>query len=144
MPRYQYACPDCGQQFEAQQKFTDKPLKRCPTCGKRSIHRVVGLVAVSFKGTGFYVNDSKNGSNGKTTPKPEGEEAKVEAATDAKPEAAADAAAKPDAKAEGGTETAAKPAETATTETKPDSAAKKSEGKTEAKPAADKKVKHKS
>ena len=146
MPRYQYACPDCGNQFEVQQKFTDKPLKKCPTCGRRSIHRVVGLVAVSFKGTGFYVNDSKNGSSGKTTTKPEGEETKVEAATDAKPEAVADATAKPDAKADGSAEPVAKPAETTTAETKADSTAKKSEGKAESKPASssDKKSKHKS
>ena len=146
MPRYQYACPDCGHQFEAQQKFTDKPLKKCPTCGRRSIHRVVGLVAVSFKGTGFYVNDSKSGSTGKTAAKPEGEETKVEVATDAKPDATADAAAKPDVKADSSAEPAAKPAETASAETKTDSATKKPEGKAESESSSssDKKPKRKS
>lgn len=62
MPVYQYACPDCGHQFERQQKFTDEKLKVCPNCHKRHIHRVVGQVSVAFRGSGFYVNDSR-GSN---------------------------------------------------------------------------------
>lgn len=62
MPTYEYACPDCGDAFERVQKFTDKPIKKCPTCGKTKVHRVVGRIAVSFKGSGFYVNDSKSSS----------------------------------------------------------------------------------
>lgn len=81
MPRYQYACPDCGNEFEATQKFTDKPIKKCPTCGKRSVYRVVGQVAVAFKGTGFYINDSKS-SDTKKAAKPKVEEkTSTEAAT---------------------------------------------------------------
>lgn len=90
MPRYQYACPDCGNEFEATQKFTDKPIKKCPTCGKRSVYRVVGQVAVAFKGTGFYINDSKSSDNKKAAKpkveeKPSTETATTEsAATDSK------------------------------------------------------------
>ncbi len=81
MPRYQYACPDCGNEFEATQKFTDKPIKKCPTCGKRSVYRVVGQVAVAFKGTGFYINDSKSSDTKKAAkPKPE-EKPSTEATT---------------------------------------------------------------
>ena len=65
MPRYQYACPDCGYSFEAQQKFTDKPLKKCPNCSKRSIYKMINNVSVAFKGTGFYINDSKKGDDKK-------------------------------------------------------------------------------
>jgi putative FmdB family regulatory protein len=66
MPTYQYACPDCDYKFELKQKFTDDPVKRCPRCERRHVYRVVGPVAVSFKGTGWYVTDSKksNSSNG--------------------------------------------------------------------------------
>ncbi|MDW8350798.1 MAG: zinc ribbon domain-containing protein [Anaerolineae bacterium] len=60
MPTYQYACPDCGFEFEKQQKFTDDPIKRCPKCGKRSVYRVVSKVAVTFKGSGWYITDSKS------------------------------------------------------------------------------------
>ena len=142
MPRYQYACPDCGNQFEAQQKFIDKPLKKCPTCGKRNLYRVVGLVAVAFKGTGFYVNDSKSGSTGKTAVKAEGEETKVEASADAEAKPEATTEAKPEVKAENGAEPTTKPAEKAPAETKTESASAPS--KAESKPATDKKSKRKS
>jgi len=60
MPVYQYACPDCGFEFEKQQKFTDEPIKRCPNCGKKHVYRVVSKVAVTFKGSGWYITDSKS------------------------------------------------------------------------------------
>jgi len=60
MPTYQYACPDCGFEFEKQQKFTDDPIKRCPNCGKKHVYRVVSKVAVTFKGSGWYITDSKS------------------------------------------------------------------------------------
>jgi len=60
MPTYQYACPDCGFEFEKQQKFTDLPIKRCPKCGKKHVYRVVSKVAVTFKGSGWYITDSKS------------------------------------------------------------------------------------
>ena len=60
MPTYQYACPDCGYKFELKQKFTDDPVKACPNCGRRHVYRVVGPVALSFKGSGWYITDSKS------------------------------------------------------------------------------------
>lgn len=76
MPTYEYACPDCGAAFERVQKFTDKPIKKCPTCGKNKVHRVVGRIAVSFKGSGFYINDSKSSSGTSKEPvKPKDEKA---------------------------------------------------------------------
>jgi len=93
MPTYQYACPDCGAEFEKVQKFTDKPLKKCPKCGKAKVHRVVSRVAVSFKGSGFYVNDSKSSSStssaSSASTKPEKAEAAA-GATEAKAEPAAE------------------------------------------------------
>ncbi len=62
MPTYAYACPDCGAEFERVQKFTDKPVKKCPVCGKNKVHRVINRVAVAFKGSGFYINDSRSSS----------------------------------------------------------------------------------
>lgn len=71
MPTYQYACPDCGHTFERVQKFSDPPVKRCPKCGKRRVHRVVTPVAVTFKGSGWYITDSRKSTNGSS--KGEGE-----------------------------------------------------------------------
>ncbi|MCS7062155.1 MAG: FmdB family zinc ribbon protein [Anaerolineae bacterium] len=65
MPTYQYACPDCGYQFERRQKFTDDPIKRCPECGRRHVYRLVSQVAVTFKGSGWYITDSRS-NNGKS------------------------------------------------------------------------------
>jgi len=62
MPTYQYACPDCGNKFELKQKFTEDPIKICPRCQRRHVYRVVGPVAVSFKGSGWYITDSKPSS----------------------------------------------------------------------------------
>ena len=66
MPIYQYACPDCGHKFELKQKFTDNPVKKCPQCGHYHVFRVVGQVAVSFKGSGWYITDNRSSSDKKT------------------------------------------------------------------------------
>ena len=66
MPIYQYACPDCGNKFELKQKFTDNAVKKCPRCGRSHVYRVVGQVAVTFKGSGWYITDNRSSSDKKT------------------------------------------------------------------------------
>lgn len=68
MPTYEYACPKCGHQFEAFQSMKDEPLKKCPSCGKPSLKRLVGTGAgLIFKGSGFYITDyKKSGSSPKS------------------------------------------------------------------------------
>ncbi len=62
MPTYDYACDDCGHTFEAFQKMSDPVLTECPVCGKH-VHRVLSAgIGISFKGSGFYVNDSQKPS----------------------------------------------------------------------------------
>ena len=63
MPVYVYHCEKCDFQFEQQQKFSDKPLKRCPKCGKDSLHKVYTPVGVIYKGSGFYSTDHRSSSN---------------------------------------------------------------------------------
>jgi len=42
--------------------MSEDPLKKCPSCGRPSLKRLVGGgIGIIFKGSGFYVNDSKNG-----------------------------------------------------------------------------------
>jgi putative FmdB family regulatory protein len=66
MPTYEYACPKCGHQFELFQSMNDKPLTKCPKCGKTGVKRLIGSGAgLIFKGTGFYITDYKNKSGGK-------------------------------------------------------------------------------
>jgi putative FmdB family regulatory protein len=67
MPTYEYACTNCGHQFEQFQSMRDEPLKKCPKCGKPKLKRLVGGGAgLIFKGTGFYITDYKNKSGGKS------------------------------------------------------------------------------
>ena len=53
MPTYDYACDNCGQEFEQSQKMTDPPLKVCPLCDKESLRRVITAPHIIFKGTGW-------------------------------------------------------------------------------------------
>ena len=59
MPTYQYACTECGHDFEAVQSFTDASLTECPRCHGR-LRKVFGAVGIVFKGSGFYRNDSRD------------------------------------------------------------------------------------
>ena len=58
MPTYAYACTACGHAFDAVQKFTDAALTECPECGGR-LRKVYNSIGVTFKGSGFYRNDSR-------------------------------------------------------------------------------------
>jgi len=62
MPLYAYQCAECGVRFERHQHFTDAPLTDCPECGGQ-VRRLIGPVRVVFKGSGFYVNDSRKKSS---------------------------------------------------------------------------------
>ncbi len=58
MPTYEYRCDKCGQQFEVVQSFKDRPLRRHPSCGGGLV-KVFHPRGVVFKGSGFYVTDSR-------------------------------------------------------------------------------------
>ncbi len=62
MPTYDYKCRDCGHAFEIQQSFSDDALTECPECAG-SLRKVFGSIGISFKGSGFYKNDSRSGSS---------------------------------------------------------------------------------
>ncbi|MEO8606306.1 MAG: FmdB family zinc ribbon protein [Chloroflexota bacterium] len=61
MPLYTYRRAD-GTTFDIRQKFSDDPLKVDPETGQ-SVVRVVQAAGIIFKGSGFYVNDSKSKSS---------------------------------------------------------------------------------
>jgi putative FmdB family regulatory protein len=66
MPIYEYECQQCSHVTEALQKFSDRPLRKCPQCGGK-LQKLMSLNAFSLKGDGWYVTDykGKNPSNGK-------------------------------------------------------------------------------
>jgi putative FmdB family regulatory protein len=56
MPLYEYQCKKCGHRFEKIQKFSDKPVKKCPQCSG-PVEQTISAPAVQFKGSGWYVTD---------------------------------------------------------------------------------------
>lgn len=62
MPFYEYQCTKCGHEEEVLQKISDKPLKKCPACGKSSMQKKVSAAAFRLKGGGWYETDFKSGN----------------------------------------------------------------------------------
>jgi putative FmdB family regulatory protein len=63
MPTYEYHCDACEHNFDEFQSINDKPLKKCPKCGKPKLRRVFGAgAAIIFKGSGFYQTDYRSES----------------------------------------------------------------------------------
>ncbi|RMF85845.1 MAG: zinc ribbon domain-containing protein [Planctomycetota bacterium] len=63
MPTYEYACDECGHEFEEFQSITARPLRKCPECGRRSLQRLIGRGGgIIFKGAGFYETDYRSES----------------------------------------------------------------------------------
>lgn len=61
MPTYDYRCTACKHEFEEFQSMTAKVLRKCPSCGKPSLERLIGTgAAVMFKGSGFYQTDYRS------------------------------------------------------------------------------------
>jgi putative FmdB family regulatory protein len=119
VPTYQYACTDCGEQLEAQQRFTDEPLTRCPACGGR-LRKVFNAVGVVFKGSGFYRTDSRAAkSDGAGEKKPDATAAKSSesSAGDSASKGSTNGAdAKPAARSGDGRATGSKPAKSGASE----------------------------
>ncbi len=60
MPIYEYECQKCGHTLEALQKFSDKPLRECPECGKHQLKRLVSAPMFRLAGSGWYETDFKS------------------------------------------------------------------------------------
>ena len=66
MPTYEYECTDCGHRFEVFQNMSDEPLTECEQCSGSVKRLIFGGTGVIFKGSGFYINDSKGKSSSKS------------------------------------------------------------------------------
>ena len=58
MPVYEYECGHCRYRFEMRQGFDDEPEAMCPQCSSHA-RRVFHSTPVIFKGSGFYITDSR-------------------------------------------------------------------------------------
>ncbi len=90
MPIYEYECETCGNRFERLQSIQDEPVRQCPDCSG-NVHKVIHPAGIIFKGSGWYITDSRkstssavtgetktNGAASKPETKSNGEETKAE------------------------------------------------------------------
>jgi putative FmdB family regulatory protein len=102
MPTYEYLCSKCGNQYEKREGFDAPARQRCPKC-RGAAQRMLFAPPIVFKGSGFYVTDSRKSESGvvgdgasdkkpasdKSESKPEKTEKKETSASSSEPEAAA-------------------------------------------------------
>jgi putative FmdB family regulatory protein len=58
MPLYDYRCAQCGKITEVRHGFNDTHSDPCSSCGGE-LSRVFNPAPIVFKGSGFYVTDSR-------------------------------------------------------------------------------------
>ncbi|GGR97072.1 FmdB family zinc ribbon protein [Deinococcus sedimenti] len=58
MPTYLYKNLDTGEIYELQQSMRDEPYTAHPDTGV-PVKRVLARPGIAFKGSGFYVNDTR-------------------------------------------------------------------------------------
>lgn len=65
MPFYEYECSACKFYVESLQKIADPPLKKCPSCGKDTMQRLISAPVFRLKGSGWYETDFKSDQENK-------------------------------------------------------------------------------
>jgi putative FmdB family regulatory protein len=154
MPFYEYECQSCKFYAEVMQKISDPPLAKCPSCGKRTMQKLISAPVFRLKGSGWYETDFKSDKEDKRNLAVEREEPKP-AAEATKPETkapATESAPKPSepktpsvTTAAAGAASASKPHRSASPPKRPAAAAKASArpaaSRAKAKPAARPKAK---
>ncbi|HWH33008.1 MAG TPA: FmdB family zinc ribbon protein [Egibacteraceae bacterium] len=86
MPTYEYACQDCGEHLEVVQSFKEEPLSTCGACGGR-LRKVFSAAGIIFKGSGYYVTDSRKKSGGSDAGSGSGATPSTETKSDSAPKA---------------------------------------------------------
>lgn len=66
MPTYEYQCKKCGERLEVFQSFSAKPLRKHDGCNG-ALEKVFHASGIVFKGSGFYVTDSRGSSSSATS-----------------------------------------------------------------------------
>jgi putative FmdB family regulatory protein len=73
MPVYEYKCLECGERFEVDQSMAEEPLTSIAGDDHtHSVKKVFSPVGISFKGSGFYRNDSAKKAGPSTSVSPNG------------------------------------------------------------------------
>ena len=87
MPIYEYECRGCGEQHEFIQKFSESPKRKCPSCGKLRLKKLISAAAFHLKGDGWYVTDFRDKGKSKDTGKSDSAESSAESSSESKSEA---------------------------------------------------------
>ncbi len=66
MPIYEYECESCATVTDIKHGFKETHSEVCPKCGGH-LKRVFNAAGIVFKGSGFYVNDSRASSSAAAT-----------------------------------------------------------------------------
>jgi putative FmdB family regulatory protein len=66
VPLYDYQCKQCQKVTEVRHGFNDVYAEACPACGG-ALTRVFNPAGIVFKGSGFYITDSRKGSGSEGT-----------------------------------------------------------------------------
>ena len=111
MPIYEYECESCGIRFERIQSMQAEPVRQCPECSG-VVHKVMHASGIIFKGSGWYITDSKKSTSSAVTSKDKTEP------TAPKTDKSSDTPAKPEAKSDAKTETKAEAKPASTSESK--------------------------
>ena len=69
MPIYEFVCQNCGHEFEHIQSFSDVSAPACTNCESREVVRRLGRPAIHFKGSGWYITDSKRSNSASSADK---------------------------------------------------------------------------
>ncbi len=69
MPIYEYACERCDSEFEVEQRITEDPLKRCPSCRSVKVKRLISQTSFVLKGSGWYADLYSSPKDGKSSAK---------------------------------------------------------------------------
>lgn len=61
MPTFDFFCHECNHQFEhlSLPGAKEEKLLTCPKCNSNNVKKLLSPPNIKFKGSGFYVNDSK-------------------------------------------------------------------------------------
>jgi len=102
VPRYDYRCESCKEEFELVQTFAEAGKGACPDCGGAG-QRVYHAVPVIYKGSGFYTTDygrpkqpseSNNGSSDSSSDSKSSDDSKSTADSKSSGDSKSDTAAK--------------------------------------------------
>jgi len=66
VPTYEYQCDKCQANYDLRESFSAATTHTCEKCKKGTAKRILHPPTVVFKGSGFYVTDSKSKSKSET------------------------------------------------------------------------------